>query len=375
MTDSYHIRSTSRQSAVVEDKILSAGKTTRLVLRPLIVDNSKNFEASVKIVLIHQRKTPKETWEDVPVVSLNTLKAGEEVRLNLDSAQTLELYHQLKNLYAVADKEGVSLGETSLVVGREEEIIRTDAGRAAMINLLLNKGYSETVWKTLVDLDPDLATQLSYARIHTERTNALGEFRDNLSQEKSEEWWQSFFEKNNWIFGYGLNYQILKTVQSQPHYGGTNVSGKGAEKGDFLQHTEGEMKFTVLVEIKRPNTPLLGSKQYRNATWQIGEDLSGGLTQLQANCRRWEREGSENEENRDALKKKGVFTIQPKGILVIGQTAQLTDIGKRNTFELFRRNILNPEILTFDELHERAKFIVEHSSVGNSEPSENEIPF
>jgi hypothetical protein len=30
------------------------------------------------------------------------------------------------------------------------------------------------------------------------------------------------------------------------------------------------------------------------------------------------------------------------------------------SFELYRRNISPPEIITFDELYERAKFIVEH---------------
>jgi hypothetical protein len=40
----------------------------------------------------------------------------------------------------------------------------------------------------------------------------------------------------------------------------------------------------------------------------------------------------------------------------------LDSISKRNTFELFRRNITSPEILTFDELYERAKFIVEQES-------------
>lgn len=34
---------------------------------------------------------------------------------------------------------------------------------------------------------------------------------------------------------------------------------------------------------------------------------------------------------------------------------------KRNTFELFRRNIANPEIPTFDELYECAKFIEENT--------------
>ena len=35
---------------------------------------------------------------------------------------------------------------------------------------------------------------------------------------------------------------------------------------------------------------------------------------------------------------------------------------KLKTFELFRRDSRNVEIITYDELYERAKFIVEHNS-------------
>ena len=63
----------------------------------------------------------------------------------------------------------------------------------------------------------------------------------------------------------------------------------------------------------------------------------------------------------EELTQEAVFTVQPKGILVIGHTNQLDTTDCRNSFELFRRNLTNPEILTFDELYKRARFIVEHS--------------
>ena len=34
---------------------------------------------------------------------------------------------------------------------------------------------------------------------------------------------------------------------------------------------------------------------------------------------------------------------------------------KLRSFELFRKNISSPEIITFDELYERARFIVLHN--------------
>ena len=59
-------------------------------------------------------------------------------------------------------------------------------------------------------------------------------------------------------------------------------------------------------------------------------------------------------EQGNVLKRKGLFLVLPKGILVIGNTNQLDSVSKRNSFELFRRNVVNLEIITFDELYERA---------------------
>ena len=76
--------------------------------------------------------------------------------------------------------------------------------------------------------------------------------------------WQQFFEANSWIFGYGLSYRFLSTLQTQPNYGGTTVSGSGGQRGDFLLASEAERRFTVLVEIKKPTSTLVGANEYRN---------------------------------------------------------------------------------------------------------------
>ncbi len=383
MSEQYEFQRTSNQSAVGSDKVLAETGTTRLILRYEAVQNTKNPDARIKIAFIHQRKSPKGNWEDSPNVPLNTLKAGEQVKFSLHSEPILRLFEQLKNLFAVATSGRIGTGKTKLVVAREEEIIQTDSKRANVIKLLLGKGYSQEIWNELIRTNPDLATRLSYARIHAERAAALKSFQANLTANRAEEWWQEFFERNTWIFGYGLNYQILKSVQAQPRYGGLSVTGRGVQKGDYLQRTEAAVKFTVLVEIKRPDTKLLGNDQYRNGAWALGGEVAGGVVQMHANCSAWEKEGSRNEANQERLTQRGIFTVQPKGILVIGHTNQLNDRQKRSTFEMFRRNMHNPEILTFDELYERAKFIVRHtgqpapisaSGSSDSEP-DDEIPF
>ena len=59
-----------------------------------------------------------------------------------------------------------------------------------------------------------------------------------------------------------------------------------------------------------------------------------------------------------------IYNYQAKSFLVIGSLDEfLGEFGinedKLRSFELFRKNIISPEIITFDELYERAKFIVE----------------
>ena len=63
-------------------------------------------------------------------------------------------------------------------------------------------------------------------------------------------------------------------------------------------------------------------------------------------------------------------TIDPKTLLIIGNSSQFKGDDrdsrvKAKTFELYRRNSRNIEILTFDELYERASFIVNNKIDSN----------
>ena len=59
-----------------------------------------------------------------------------------------------------------------------------------------------------------------------------------------------------------------------------------------------------------------------------------------------------------------LFLYQPKAYVVIGNlgefgTSRGINEAKFSSFEIFRRSIMNPEIITFDELYERARYIVD----------------
>jgi hypothetical protein len=218
----------------------------------------------------------------------------------------------------------------------------------------------ESVKRIVGELLEGVSLSVGEVNVLLKRKERLASFETSLKGNHKEAKWQEFFENNKWIFGYGLNYVILK---EQPHAGGMRFDRKAGQNPDFLGITSGNVKFTALVEIKTPQTPLLaGEEEIRNGAWSLSKDLTDALAQLQANTDRW-IDSSKSEENKDALEKQGIYTVRPKAILVIGNLLEVKEDprSRRQTFERFRRSIHGIEIITFDELSERAKFIVDHT--------------
>ena len=366
--DNYKTVSTSSNSArLVDPIVIEENSSTRKVLIVDLNDKKKDVGETVGITIVHQRKRLNDGWEDVESIPLSSLKGGEGVKLKLDSKNTRTIYDELTKLYALVDKEGVQYGVKEFTVAKAEEIIRISKDRKTIIERLLAENYGEEVWSELISSNPDLATKLAMARVQTNRSKAIEIFKSNLDSNNSDEgFWQDFFTKNDWIFGYGLNYQFLHLLNDQPDYGGRNFSGKGSQKGDYLLRTVADSQFTVLVEIKTPATTLLSYvkseprqvKNPRNDVWLLSSDLLGAISQIQVNCRTWSID-SQRAENVRPLEKENIFTVEPKGILIIGNTEELLkNESIVSCFESYRRNIKNPEILTFDELYKRAEFIV-----------------
>ena len=124
----------------------------------------------------------------------------------------------------------------------------------------------------------------------------------------------------------------------------------------------GDANFTVIVELKRPDTPLFEKDKNRSESWKLSKELTYAVSQILSQKAEWEIKAQtiQFDEGGNKIEQS---TTDPKTILIIGNTNQFSgvsknDLIKKKTFELFRRNSRNIEILTYDELLERAKFIV-----------------
>ena len=354
--------------AETEELVLTETSQTVLVFRPQI------HEGGVRGWITRYKKDRNGSRSPLIPIDFRRLNAGEGVEIELKTEAISKLYQRIQELQALLEENGVRSGTHTYRVIDASNLVITDQNKAQVIQKLLDSNLGEEVWLKLAQNNPDLATRLANSKLYEDRMATLHRFEEMLRDDTlAEGVWQNFFEENKWIFGYGLRYQILRVIQAQPNYGGTAVDGKGGQRGDFLTATEAVAKFTCLVEIKKPTTLLLQQEQYRNGAWGISKELSGAVSQVQVNCAQWEISGARVEINREQLT--GINTISPKGIVVAGNTSELSDWNKRNSFERFRRGLHNPEIITYDELFERARYIVGEIGVESLEEIEEDFPF
>jgi hypothetical protein len=185
---------------------------------------------------------------------------------------------------------------------------------------------------------------------------------------RPEDTWQAFFEENTWIFGYGLAlvacHGYTDTKLEVITTGASVFTGAG-KRADAAMRTRGFIQGLLFAEIKRPETDLLDATAYRPPdVYRPSGDLSGAVSQVQKTTLKaiskidtLHRQHSPSGEFQFE-----VSTVRPRQIVIAGHLRQLSADGAVNreqmsSFELFRKGVSDVEVITFDELLERARFI------------------
>lgn len=243
--------------------------------------------------------------------------------------------------------------------------------------------------KDWIKRNPQALTEIAAHQITTRdivavgyRKAQLGEFTrlledtayfDNLAltahHGSPEAVWQAFFERNRWIFGYGLFYLSAAGIDNhklEQAIAGATIAAAG-KRADALLRTRGRVSSVCLVEIKHHRTPLLKTAQYRGDAWPPSAELTGAIAQTLANVDGIERDYrsllSITDEDGNPTGEEAMIA-RPRAVVVCGSLSEfVTEHGinykKFRCFELHRRHQISPEIITFDELFERARLVVE----------------
>jgi hypothetical protein len=171
-------------------------------------------------------------------------------------------------------------------------------------------------------------------------------------ENNNEEFWQVIFNENPYVLSQIFSVPVI-FIKGKAYVGGMNIDGQNAKFVDYLFANESSND-AMLVEIKTPETQLMAKTTYRKGIYNPTKDLSGSILQ----ALNYRRELTKNLHSIASETKHKIEMFNPRCIVVIGNAEkELKNELKRKSFELFRTNLKDVEIITFDELFRKAEIL------------------
>lgn len=197
-------------------------------------------------------------------------------------------------------------------------------------------------------------------------TKAFDSYKNkhSITEHGEEAVWHHFFKNQDWIIGLNVDIKFIRDLLSKQKVGNPNSKGIGSPEIDLI----GISYFTTLIELKTSNTKIFTTNKKsksRANTWDFSPDFIEAYSQILA--QRTELLGYKDlvGESGEIVDRKIHRILDPKAILIIGnRNLEFPHIRnsekdvKSDCFERMRRDTRNVEIITFDELFERAFHMV-----------------
>ncbi|AUJ27017.1 Shedu immune nuclease family protein [Virgibacillus dokdonensis] len=364
------LNSTSAGTAMGEDIILRETTTTRILFRPMVTNNPNNEEASVRGWFTYQKKKPGGNWEDYKELDNNRLRADEWTKLELKSEELLKLVTELDVYYKVYKNYGIQPGrnkfsKTDLQVEKIAEMLKENNSIISSL-LELDEHKSELLEKTI----KWMGTTDNSAEIVEKLLEIQGDELDHLnnvvgianlkkllaiwgenSDNSDEEFWQRTFTENAWVLSQIFASPFLD-FQQKAYLGGKTIGNKEGKIVDFVYRND-LSKDVALIEIKTPSTKLISSK-YRSGVYSINTDITGSVVQVL---------GYKEQIMKDYLRLQESCgeefkVFNPHCVVIAGKIEKL-EKDQLQSFELYRKEMKNVVIITYDELFQKVQLLLD----------------
>lgn len=191
--------------------------------------------------------------------------------------------------------------------------------------------------KEIVDIRYIQETLKNYKELMALKTDG-----ENLERQ-----WQIFLKDNSWIFS-SIFAQPVILFKREAYVGGKTIDNQNGKFNDFLIKNSLSNNVSFL-ELKTHKTKLLEGSPYRGEdVFSATKELTGCIVQVLN-----QRDNFQKEFYSTKVKSKSNFeTFNSRCVVLIGSTSDL-DENQKYSFELFRSNCRDVEILTFDELQSK----------------------
>lgn len=351
-------KSTSLQTAKVNEITLSESDNVKLSFEPNLIDNTQRPEDSISGKIVYQKKHKTDQFVSYDRLSRTNMKVSDWMEISLSTSEVTALYKGLKYLYELFKTYGIQYGEQSYIpIGSDQmrvlemlsgddelltQILESDDYGLfkKVIKLLTAKQYTDklTTFLSLIELNGVENLNLAVNIESLKRTSSL--MTESLDNGK-EEFWQTLFENNPWILTQ-IFHTSVSILESKAFVGGKKIDDSGGNLADFLFKNDLTDNITI-IEIKTPKTKIIGA-QYRN-TYSLDNELIGAVNQVIHYRDSFLK-------NFYALKESyssDVELVNPNCIVVIGNTSELGK-SQLKALENFRNELKNVQIITYDEI-------------------------
>lgn len=349
------------------------------LIKRFVLERTSRIEKICVVTLIKKDNGKFTPRFDLQIINV-TKKATEELsketvdqnlikaRVDLDSCY--ENFLLLLNLIRSIEGIDFSSSNYAIVDGSKKEIFDNITKEVAISSFI--EKYGSDISDQDITLLQDRRSRLeTFKKLLTDDAFFESEKSKLGENKRNEDVWQNFFEQNTWIFGYGLLLVACEGLDDrkleQTIIGNDLIDGSG-KRIDALLKTKGSISKILFCEIKTHFPDLLVEAYERPGVYVPAKELRGAVAQIQKTIHKATLKLQVNylkptKDDGDPTGEELLF-VKPRGIVVIGKlddfkTSDGINYEKLSAFELYRQQISGIEVVTFDELYERAKFIVE----------------
>jgi hypothetical protein len=216
---------------------------------------------------------------------------------------------------------------------------------------LAQKDGSEQILDTLKKLDIDSLQKINVLFGASNLKKVLDIWESNRLN-ASEEFWQKVLTEHSFVLSQVFSSPVI-LFREKAYVGGKGLSNTGGKFIDYL-FTNRLTKNAALIEIKTPMTALIGG-MYRDDVFSPSTEISGAVLQL-TNYR------NVLIRKFDSLLDEGdkIEIFSPTCLLIAGTLdRELNDRMRRNSFEMYRANLRDVQLITFDELFSKLRILVD----------------
>ncbi|WP_029332761.1 Shedu immune nuclease family protein [Exiguobacterium oxidotolerans] len=358
--------------------VLRKTKSTKMVFIPTLIDDPYSDKTGVKAKIVFLKKGFNEKWERYKEVDANNMKAGQWTQLELSLGETQKLLDGLQQCNLILKEFGLESSRYSLwdeeeIAEKEkaDQIISLLSKHDTLIDELLeNNHLVEKVFQwisqkkdigqivnKLESLEIDDLDRINSVVGLTKLKRVLSIWEDNKELNQSEKFWQDVLKDHTWILS-----QIFSTptvlIQKEAYIGGKAYDNRGGNVVDFFLANP-FTKDSVLIEIKTPQEKLLHVKPYRElhpphthivgAVSQVLNYKLSLLSKIDGIVASSIRQGKDID----------FEVINPSCVVIAGRLGSLNNQLERNSFEIYRKELATVTLITFDELFDKVKSLID----------------